>query len=142
MVDQGLTLYIKEVKSHITEYDLELKELSELTKLNNRDYRAAERLLQLLTEVSIGLSKHWLKSINKESSSNAYQTFVALESLNLIRDTELIEWRKIIGLRNALVHDYLNVDKAIVKLIIKDRKYQTVLLFCQTVITKLQLNDK
>jgi uncharacterized protein YutE (UPF0331/DUF86 family) len=62
---------LKEVITHINEYECALYELSQLTVLNNRDCRAAERLLQLLTEVSIGLVKHWLKSIKKETGRNA-----------------------------------------------------------------------
>lgn len=138
MIEHGLTLYLKEVMVHVNEYEIELYELSQLTILNNRDYRAAERLLQLLTEVSIGLSKHWVKSVKKESGSNAYQTFAILQSLGIITDKELVEWRKIIGLRNSLVHDYLNVDKSIIKLIIKEQKYQTILQFCQSAINALQ----
>ena len=30
----------------------------------------------------------------------------------------LIGWRKIIGLRNALVHDYLNIDPEIIRSVI------------------------
>jgi uncharacterized protein YutE (UPF0331/DUF86 family) len=63
MTDTGIALYIREVTRHIDEYMQELDELSQVDQLNNRDYRAAERLLQLMTEVCIGLSKHWLKSI-------------------------------------------------------------------------------
>ena len=142
MVEHGLQLYLKEVIIHINEYELELNELKQLNVLNKRDYRAAERLLQLLTEVSIGLAKHWLKSIKKESGSNAYQTYIALQDLGIITDNELIEWRKIIGLRNSLVHDYLNVDKAIIKLIVKEEKYKTLLLFCQKAINALQINER
>lgn len=142
MVEHGLQLYLKEVIIHINEYELELNELKQLNALNKRDYRAAERLLQLLTEVSIGLAKHWLKSIKKESGSNAYQTYIALQDLGIITDNELIEWRKIIGLRNSLVHDYLNVDKAIIKLIVKEEKYKTLLLFSQKAINALQINER
>lgn len=138
VVDQGLQLYLKEVFIHIKEYELELNELSELIGLNNRDYRAAERLLQLLAEVSIGLAKHWLKSLQKESGSHAYQTFVGLQNLNVISENELMEWRKIIGLRNSLVHGYLNIDRSIIKLIIKDKKYLTLLLFSQKAINALE----
>ena len=140
-VEQGLQLYLNEVLLHVREYKAELDELSELSKLNTlntRDYRAAERLLQLLTEVSIGLAKHWLKTLNKESGGNAYQTFVGLHNTNVISESELVEWRKIIGLRNSLVHDYLNVDKSIITLIIKNEKYKTLLLFCEKVIKLLQ----
>jgi len=115
-----------------------LNELSEVDVLNSRDYRATERLLQLLTEVSIGLAKHWLKSIKKESGSNAYQTFVALQDIGAISEIELVEWRKIIDLRNSLVHDYLNVDKLIIKTIVKNEKYQTLVLFCEKAVDALQ----
>lgn len=137
LVDQGLQLYLDEVSSHIEEYYRELLELSEFSEMSNRDYRAAERLLQLLTEVAIGLSKHWLKSVKSKSSVNAYQTFVGLNELALINDDELKEWRKIIGLRNALVHDYLSIDKQVVKLIIKEKKFTKISLFCFNAIKAL-----
>ena len=140
-VEQGLQLYLNEVLLHVREYKTELDELSELSKLNTlntRDYRAAERLLQLLIEVSIGLSKHWLKSLNKESGANAYQTFVGLHNINIISAEELVEWRKIIGLRNSLVHDYLNVDKSIIQLVIKNERYKTLLVFCKQATTALE----
>jgi uncharacterized protein YutE (UPF0331/DUF86 family) len=138
MVDKGLQLYLKEVVFHLNEYEFELHELSQVVILNNRDYRATERLLQLITEVSIGLAKHWLKSIKKESGSNAYQTFVALQNVGVISEIELIEWRKIIGLRNSLVHGYLNVDKSMIKMIVKNEKYQTLVLFCEKAVDALQ----
>ena len=45
MIDTGIALYISEVTRHIDEYMQELNELSQIDQLNNRDYRAAERLL-------------------------------------------------------------------------------------------------
>jgi len=138
LIEQGLQLYINEVASHVNEYEIELDELHNLSTLNSRDYRAAERLLQLLTEVSIGLAKHWLKLLNKESGGNAYQTFVGLHNFNVISEEELVEWRKFIGLRNSLVHDYLNVDKSIIKLIVKNENYKTLVLFCHQAIRGLQ----
>jgi len=74
---------------HLSQYELELNELSQVDVLNSRGYRATERLLQLLSEVSIGLAKYWLKSIKKESGSNAYQIFVSLQYIGTISEIEL-----------------------------------------------------
>jgi len=136
--DQGLDLYLSEVRQHIDEYTTALDELHKLNNINGFNYLAAERLLQLLTEVAIGLGKHWLKSTGKGTSSNAYKTFSALEEQNLITQAELLEWKKIIGLRNSLVHDYLEIDKAIVRAVVKEKKYQSLLLFCNGAIKALQ----
>ncbi|MGO2374494.1 DUF86 domain-containing protein [Pseudoalteromonas sp. KG3] len=137
MTDIGISLYISEVTRHIEEYMQELDELSQVEQLNSRDYRAAERLLQLMTEVCIGLSKHWLKKYKSSTSSNAYQTFSELTQLGILTDEELLSWRKIIGLRNALVHDYLNIDQEIVKTIIKKQHYITMHAFSLKAITAL-----
>jgi uncharacterized protein YutE (UPF0331/DUF86 family) len=136
--DEGLSLYLIEVKNHLIEYRQELDELALLPTITGRDYRAAERLLQLITEVSIGLAKHWLKSCNKTSGANAYQTFVGLNSMNLLTDDQLKEWRKIIGLRNTLVHDYLSVDQSIVKIVIKEQKYHSLFDFCELAISNIK----
>ncbi|MFC3852749.1 HepT-like ribonuclease domain-containing protein [Salinispirillum marinum] len=36
----------------------------------------------------------------------------------------MLEWKKIIGLRNGLVHDYLKIDLLILEKIIKEAHYQ------------------
>lgn len=140
MIDQGITLYLHEVKRHINDYLCELDELSDLTALNSRDYRAAERLLQLLTEVNIGLAKHWVKSIKKSAGANAYQSFIELHDHDLITDSELDRWRKVIGLRNTLVHDYLNVDKRIVKQVIKTKDYNELKDFSDKAFLALEVH--
>lgn len=138
MVEQGLLLYLKEVEQHLSQYCRELDHLAQLEQLGIYEYRAAERLLQLLTEVAIGLAKHWLKAVSQSSAAEAYQTFLQLEKQQLISSAELSEWRKIIGLRNALVHDYLNVDSSIVRLVIQEQKYHFLRDFGCRVISTLR----
>nr|WP_218124381.1 DUF86 domain-containing protein [Halomonas pantelleriensis] len=90
-------------------------------------YRAAERNLQLLTEACIGIAKQTLKAQGVVAPSDARQAFAKLRSMGL--DATEAEWPKIIGLRNALVHDYLNLDERIVLDIIREQRYQLLLDF-------------
>jgi uncharacterized protein with HEPN domain len=42
-----------------------------------------------------------------------------------------IEWRKIIGKRNALVHDYLNIEPEIIRQVIKQNVYLGLYRFAE-----------
>ena len=44
-------------------------------------------------------------------------------------DIDVTAWRKIIGMRNALVHDYLNIDPQIIRLVIKQKSYAELFVF-------------
>ncbi|WP_265437234.1 DUF86 domain-containing protein [Aeromonas media] len=48
----------------------------------------------------------------------AYQAFEILAQRGEPSPDTLIGWRKLIGLRNALVHDYLNIDPDIIRNVI------------------------
>ncbi|MBB1465194.1 DUF86 domain-containing protein [Vibrio sp. SG41-7] len=131
-MNKGLELYLMEVESHKAKC---LKELDELnldlneSELKSRDYLATERLLQVFTEMCIGLSKHMVKKIQNKSVIEAYQSFSILKEHNLISSNELRAWKQIIGMRNGLVHDYLNIDLLIIEDILRERHYQTLAEF-------------
>ncbi|KAB2823180.1 MULTISPECIES: type VII toxin-antitoxin system HepT family RNase toxin [Aliivibrio] len=139
-MNKGLELYLAEVESHKAKY---LKELNELrfdlnqSTLKSRDYLAAERLLQVFTEMCIGLSKHMVKKIQNKSPTEAYQSFSLLKEHGLISSDELRTWKQIIGMRNGLVHDYLNIDLLIVEDILREGHYQALADFTEKAITFL-----
>jgi uncharacterized protein YutE (UPF0331/DUF86 family) len=140
---EGLTLYLKEARKHCIQNFAELDELRDDLingDFRSRDYRAVERVLQVYTELCIGLAKHWLKSINKESASDAYKTFSLLRENSQISIDELANWRKILGMRNGLVHDYLNIDLAIVESVVRDKHYEQLNEFCLKAIAFLSKN--
>ena len=139
-MNKGLELYLAEVESHKAKY---LKELNELrfdlhqSTLKSRDYLAAERLLQVFTEMCIGLSKHMVKKIQNKSPTEAYQSFSLLKERGLISSDELRTWKQIIGMRNGLVHDYLNIDLLIVEDILREGHYQALADFTEKAVTFL-----
>lgn len=84
-------------------------------------YRAAERNLQLLVEACIGIAKQSLKANGLEVPSDARQAFSKLRSKGL--DPTQIPWVKVVGMRNALVHDYLNLEPERIVDVIQQRHY-------------------
>ncbi|MGR6832923.1 type VII toxin-antitoxin system HepT family RNase toxin [Aliivibrio wodanis] len=144
-MNKGLELYLAEVESHKAKY---LKELNELrfdlnqSNLKSRDYLAAERLLQVFTEMCIGLSKHMVKKIQNKSPTEAYQSFSLLKEHGLISSNELRTWKQIIGMRNGLVHDYLNIDLLIVEDILREGHYQALADFTEKASTFLLSESK
>lgn len=131
--------YIQAMREHIATLSEELEQLHQAAMqpggLNPLLYRAAERNLQLLTEACIGIAKQRLKSLRVVVPSDSRQSFAKLQSLG--HDDSGVPWNKVIGLRNALVHDYLNLDARIVEEIIRQREFGNLISFAE-----LQLHEQ
>ena len=113
--------YIGALRISLSRYQAELPEIRAilaLRALSNLEYRAAERTLQVSIEACIGVAKHWAKTLAGHTPQDAYQAFEILAQRGELSPDTLIGWRKIIGLRNALVHDYLNIDPEIIRSVI------------------------
>jgi uncharacterized protein YutE (UPF0331/DUF86 family) len=65
---------------------------------------------QILIENAIGKAKQLLKASDQPVPVSGYDAFKALASRHLIDQVELPAWNAIIGLRNRIVHDYMNID--------------------------------
>jgi uncharacterized protein YutE (UPF0331/DUF86 family) len=131
--------YASSMRDHIIELEAELNGLNEILEkreLSQYEYRAIERTVQITIEASIGIAKHWCKKIDGKAPASAYQSFERLAEEQLIDQNE-IKWKLIIGMRNVLVHDYLNVDREIVKHLIKSKKYQAIIDFSYLGLSKL-----
>jgi uncharacterized protein YutE (UPF0331/DUF86 family) len=113
--------YITSLRLSLSRYQAEIEELRTLLSqrsLSNLEYRACERTLQVSIEACIGIAKHWAKALAGHSPQDAYQAFEILCQRGVQPTDELSGWRKVIGLRNALVHDYLNIDPEIIRSVI------------------------
>ncbi len=77
---------------------------------------------QILIENAIGKSKHLLKSANRAVPVSAYDAFAGLAQQGGVSSEALQQWNSSIGLRNRIVHDYMNIDiQLIYELILNDR---------------------
>ena len=85
--------------------------------------------LQVLMENAIGKSKHLLKSAGEPVPVSAYDAFAGLEQHGDINSQELQQWNSSIGLRNRIVHDYMNIDMQLVYELITNDRHQFIAAF-------------
>lgn len=75
------------------------------------------------------IAKQSLKGASKEIPANARQAFFQLRMLGI--GSTWADWNKILGMRNALVHDYLNFDPDRLLDVIKNKQNQALLNFSE-----------
>lgn len=85
--------------------------------------------LQILIENAIGKAKHLLKACDQPVPVSGYDAFKALANQSIIESTDLTAWNAIIGLRNRIVHDYMNIDMDQVTALVIANKEQFVVRF-------------
>ena len=66
--------------------------------------------VQVLVENAIGKAKQELKARGETVPVSAYDAFAALVRVGCLPAEALPAWNAVIGLRNRIVHDYMNVD--------------------------------
>jgi uncharacterized protein YutE (UPF0331/DUF86 family) len=110
--------------------------LMQTADLSIIEEQAMLHALQIIIENAIGKARHLLKAKNEKVPISAYDLFEQMKSLDLIDDRALQEWRKIIGLRNTIVHEYMKVNITLVKTIVKKEQYSFVLDFLNTPFTQ------
>lgn len=132
--------YIFSLREHLAELKSELQGLTEITEeriLSRYEYRASERTLQVLIEACIGIAKHWCYSLTKTAPADAYSAFEKLSQQG-VESVNEVPWRKIIGMRNALVHDYLNLEPEIIRAVIKRATYSALFDFAESGLNELE----
>lgn len=119
--------YLDAIEQHSHECleDLDgLAVMAEQRTFTRIEGRAAERVLQVLIVACVGVAKYWLKAENKHLPLDAYDSFNKLAELQKISRVDLQQWRQVIGMRNALVHDYLTIDSELLQTVIAEQSYQ------------------
>lgn len=85
--------------------------------------------LQVLVENAIGKAKHLLKAADSDVPVSAYDAFAALAETGYISREQLSEWNRAVGLRNRIVHDYMNIRMELVLESVNKEEYKTVVDF-------------
>jgi len=99
--------------------------LQSFDNFSNMEKQGIIHSLQVLIENAIGKAKHLLKI--KQQTIPVYDVFELLHQLNIIN--EIDKWKKTIGFRNTILHEYMNVSETIVFAIIAKQEYQFILDF-------------
>lgn len=119
------TAYIVALKEQLAVHLKQLDSLSVKGKsLTLLERSAAERSLQILVESAVGSAKHLNKKEGLPQRLDSYQTIVQLtEELNIDSDY-LPQLKGAIGMRNAIVHDYLNLDWELIQAVLDQQRYR------------------
>lgn len=93
-------------------------------RLDEMELRAAERSLQIMVENLIGRCKKVLQYYNSPIIPlSGYDSADILKNVGFYEEEEFVQIRRFFGFRNAIVHDYMDLDRSIVLKIIGNQEY-------------------
>ncbi len=99
-------------------------------KLSKIELRAARASLQILIENSIGKARRILKHYDCPLvPSRGRDAFSILYEVGVIGDKHYRDLMHAVGFRNAMIHDYMNFDEAILIKIVEEQKYMSIYQF-------------
>ena len=90
------------------------------------EYYAVERILQMFVEALIGLSRYVVQTRYQVPISRSKDAIRFLRERNEIPSSDFETLMKVIGFRHVLVHDYLEVDRKLVRSIVLKKDYQII----------------
>jgi uncharacterized protein YutE (UPF0331/DUF86 family) len=85
--------------------------------------------LQVLVENAIGKAKQTLKARAQPVPVSAYEAFAALAGAGVLSAPDLAAWNAVVGLRNRIVHDYMNIDFGQITALLMADKDQFIIEF-------------
>lgn len=88
-----------------------------------RDFLAIQRALQVYIESFIGMARYFVQQKYRLTVSQSREALDELKSYGDLTPEQHGELMKIIGFRNVLVHDYLDVNDGIVQAIVAKKQY-------------------
>jgi len=125
--------YIESMRQHAEEQLANLAELADMAQqqpLRKFDRLAVERCLQILIEAAIGVAKHCCKQANVTAAAEGYASVLKAHDLIESQVPHAI-LKGAIGMRNAIVHDYLNLDWTRIEAVLTSHGYRNIGTFIQ-----------
>lgn len=108
------------VMQKIDEIMKNLDEAGELFKFSDDEilkdsfkYHTAERLLQLIVDLTLDVNYHFIKELNLEISDDLQSTFYILGKNDILPEDFSRKIAPVVGLRNRIVHRYESLDKSL-----------------------------
>lgn len=99
-------------------------------KLDDMEQRAAERSLQIMIENLIGKCKKILQYYDSPVIPlSGYDSAEILKNIGFYEEEEFVQIRRFFGFRNAIVHDYMDLDRSVVTRIIENKDYKKLEVF-------------
>jgi uncharacterized protein YutE (UPF0331/DUF86 family) len=125
-----LDLYQAEIERISSEQTAFLDGAGEMLK-NGRPLSPLEsngvlHALQLLIKNSIGKAKQCLKAKGEPVPVSAYDAFATLVRVGVIATDDLPAWNALVGIRNRIVHDYMNIDLGRIHALVLENRYRFV----------------
>jgi len=115
--------------------DVARKQLQEGKALSRLEENGVLHALQMLIENAVGKAKQILKASDEPVPVSAYDALAALVRIGVINRETLPAWNAAIGLRNRIVHEYMNIDVSRVLELVRDNQHQFVVEFLLAPIT-------
>lgn len=125
--------YINSMRKHVADRIEVLNELSEQLQsqpLRKIERLAAERCLQTLVEAAIGASTHTCKAAGLTQPNDVFAVMLKAHDVLQSHIPHGV-LKGAAGMRNAIVHDYLNLDWGRIEPVIRDRVYLELEQFIQ-----------
>ncbi|WP_018871288.1 MULTISPECIES: DUF86 domain-containing protein [unclassified Thioalkalivibrio] len=125
-----LELYLQEVRHLAGRQRAVLDEAAERLEdggsLSPLEENGVLHALQVLAENAIGKAKHMLKAAGQPVPVSAHDAFQALAGLGFVDPAEVPRWNAIVGIRNRIVHDYLNLDIGLILELVRRGEHQFI----------------
>lgn len=104
----------------------EIVSLMDERDLTFNERSACERHIQVIVEMAIGVSKHCLKKNDRSVPAESRLAIQDAYEVASVSGVQLANLLGAVGMRNVIVHDYLNVSWVEIAAVLKSRAYLEV----------------